>query len=174
MKYAPLKTSLSIAKGGTFFFLKDKNTILAVHLFSVGWYCRMFCSVSAGCCKVFEKQLHGHPDVSVSMSNRAESFNSPCLEVRPFTLSLLSVPVNTVLKTDRAAFAHRRCVNHGWTSVSKAFSDGLSVFSGYDSLCAVDLFVVHWVFFLKSLAIFAGLCSELKLCFIICAWVHPN
>lgn len=135
MKYAPLKTSLCIAKGGTFFFLKDKNTILAVHLFSVGWYCRMFCSVSAGCCKVFEKQLHCHPDVSVSMSNRAESFNSPCLEVRPFTLSLLSVPVNTVLKTDRAAFAHRRCVNHGWTSVSKAFSDGLSVFSGYDTLC---------------------------------------
>ncbi len=103
----------------------------------------MFCSVSAECCKVFEKQLHGHPDVSVSMSNRAESFNSPCLEVHPFTLSLLSVPVNTVSKTDRAALAHRRCVNHGWTSVSKAFSDALSVFSGCDTLCAVDLFVVH-------------------------------
>lgn len=76
---------------------------------------------------MFEKQLHAHPDVSVSMSNRAESFNSPCLEVHPFTLFLLSLPVNTVLETDGPAFAHRRCVNHGWTSVSKASLVGSSV-----------------------------------------------
>lgn len=106
---------------------------------------------------MFEKQLHGRPDVSVSMSNRAESFNSPCLEVHPFTLFLLSLPVNTVLETDGPAFAHRTCVNHGWTSLSKAF--GSSVFSSYDTLCAVDLFKGHCVFFVKSLLILVGLSS---------------
>lgn len=83
----------------------------------------------AGCRSERETAARFCPDVSVSMSNRAESFNSPCLEVHPLTLFLLSVPVNTDLRTDRPAFVRWRCLNHAWTPVSKDFSLGLSCLS---------------------------------------------